>query len=44
MLVVALAASTLVVAVIVYDGEFTWIEGVALVGLYCIIAVSFWWG
>jgi Ca2+:H+ antiporter len=44
MLVVALAASTLVVAVIVYDGEYTWIEGVALIGLYCMIAAAFWWG
>jgi Ca2+:H+ antiporter len=43
-LVVALAASTLVVAVIVYDGEYTWIEGVALIGLYCMIAAAFWWG
>jgi Ca2+:H+ antiporter len=44
LLVVSLAASTLVVAVIVYDGEYTWIEGVALIGLYCMIAASFWWG
>jgi Ca2+:H+ antiporter len=44
LLVVALAASTLVVAVIIYDGEYTWVEGVALIGLYCVIAIAFWWG
>jgi Ca2+:H+ antiporter len=44
LLVAALAASALVVAVIIYDGEYTWIEGVALVALYVIIAASFWWG
>ena len=44
LLVVALAASTLIVAVIIYDGEYTWIEGVALIGLYCVIAIAFWWG
>jgi Ca2+:H+ antiporter len=30
--------------VITYDGESTWLEGVALIGLYCVIAISFWWG
>jgi Ca2+:H+ antiporter len=30
--------------VIVYDGESTWVEGLALVGLYAIIAATFWWG
>jgi Ca2+:H+ antiporter len=44
LLVAALGASAVVVAVIVYDGEYTWIEGVALIALYCIIAASFWWG
>ena len=44
LLVAALAVSAVVVAVVVYDGEYTWIEGVALVGLYCIIATAFWWG
>ena len=29
---------------IVYDGEANWLEGVALIGLYCILAASFWWG
>ncbi|MGH9114700.1 MAG: calcium/proton exchanger [Acidimicrobiales bacterium] len=44
LLIAALGASALVVAVVIYDGECTWIEGVALVGLYCIIAAAFWWG
>ena len=44
LLVAALAASAIVVAVIIYDGEYTWIEGVALIALYIIIAASFWWG
>ena len=44
LMVSALAVSTLVVTVIIYDGEYTWVEGVALIGLYCIIAASFWWG
>ena len=31
-------------ALIVFDGESTWLEGLALVGLYVIIAASVWWG
>ena len=30
--------SAVVVALIIYDGEYTWIEGVALIALYCIVA------
>ena len=44
LLVAALAISTLVVTIVVYDGEYTWLEGVALVALYCIVAAAFWWG
>ena len=44
LLVAALAISTTVVTVVIGDGEYTWIEGVALVGLYCILAAAFWWG
>lgn len=44
LLVVALGFSAALGAVIVYDGESVWLEGVALVGLYGIIAASFWWG
>jgi Ca2+:H+ antiporter len=36
--------STLLGALVVYDGESTWLEGFALIGLYAIIAASFWWG
>jgi len=44
MLVAALALAAIVNAFIVYDGESIWLEGLALIGLYCIIAASFWWG
>ena len=44
LLVAALAISTTVVTVIIYDGEYTWIEGVALIALYFILAAAFWWG
>ncbi|HEX6553705.1 MAG TPA: hypothetical protein VF026_13145, partial [Ktedonobacteraceae bacterium] len=44
LLVVALALTALLSTVITYDGESTWLEGMALIGLYAIIAVSFWWG
>ena len=44
LLVAALGISALVVVAVVYDGEYTWLEGVALVALYCIIAAAFWWG
>jgi Ca2+:H+ antiporter len=44
LLVAALAVSAVVVVSIIFDGEYNWVEGVALVGLYLIIAASFWWG
>jgi Ca2+:H+ antiporter len=44
LLVAALGVSAVVVLAIVFDGEYTWVEGVALVGLYGIIAGSLWWG
>lgn len=44
MLVASLALAAIVNAFIVYDGESIWLEGLALIGLYCIIAASFWWG
>lgn len=44
LLVAALAVSALVVLAVVFDGEYHWVEGVALVGLYGIIAGGFWWG
>ena len=44
LLVVSLALTAILSALIVYDGESNWLEGLALVGLYVMIAVSFWWG
>lgn len=44
LLVAALALSAILSTVIIYDGESTWLEGLSLIGLYSIIAVSFWWG
>jgi Ca2+:H+ antiporter len=44
LLVVALLLTAILSALIVYDGESNWLEGVALIGLYTIVAMSFWWG
>jgi len=44
LLVASLGLTAILGAVIVYDGESTWLEGAALMGLYGIIAASFWWG
>jgi Ca2+:H+ antiporter len=44
LLVAALGITAIINTVIIYDGESTWLEGLVLVGLYGIIAVSFWWG
>jgi Ca2+:H+ antiporter len=44
LLLVALGLAALLGTIIIYDGKSTWLEGLALIGLYCIIAVSFWWG
>jgi Ca2+:H+ antiporter len=44
LLVAALALATLLTALEVIDGESSWLEGLALVGLYVIIAASTWWG
>ena len=44
MLVAVLLIAVLVSAFIIYDGESIWLEGLALIGLYCIIASAFWWG
>ena len=42
--VAAVAIATIVALVVVYDGEYVWLEGVALIGLYGVIVVAFWWG
>ena len=44
MLLAALALAVIVSAFVVFDGESIWLEGLALVGLYCLIAIAFWWG
>ena len=44
LMIAALLLTTLTTAIIVNDGETIWIEGVALIGLYGIIAAAFWWG
>lgn len=44
LLVAALGLAALLGTVVTYDGESTWLEGVALIGLYGIIAAAFWWG
>jgi Ca2+:H+ antiporter len=40
----AVGLSAILTAVIVFDGESNWLEGLALIGLYVIIAASVWWG
>jgi Ca2+:H+ antiporter len=44
LLVAAVALAAILDTVIVIDGESTWLEGLALVGLYIIVAASVWWG
>lgn len=44
LLVVSLALTAFLCVLIVYDGESNWLEGLALIGLYALIAISFWWG
>ena len=44
LLVTTLVASVLAVSFIIVDAESVWLEGAALLGLYVIIAASFWWG
>jgi Ca2+:H+ antiporter len=44
LLAFALLLAAGLAALVVYDGESTWEEGSILVGLYVVIAASFWWG
>jgi Ca2+:H+ antiporter len=44
LLAIALLLAAGVGAAVVYDGESNWQEGLILVGLYVVIASSFWWG
>ncbi|HET7310789.1 MAG TPA: calcium/proton exchanger [Mycobacteriales bacterium] len=44
LLVGTVVAAVLAVSFIIIDGESVWLEGAALLGLYGVIAASFWWG
>ena len=44
LLVAAVTLTVLAVSLIIVDGRSNWLEGVALVGLYAVIAAAFWWG
>jgi Ca2+:H+ antiporter len=44
LLAIALLLGAGICALVVYDGESTWEEGAILVGLYVVLASSFWWG
>ena len=44
LLAITLLLAAGVAALITYDGESTWQEGIILIGLYVVIAASFWWG
>ncbi|HEU5279422.1 MAG TPA: hypothetical protein VFU26_11035 [Gaiellaceae bacterium] len=44
LLAICLLLAAWIVAIVVYDGESTWEEGVILVGFYVVVAASFWWG
>ena len=44
LLIVALVISTVIIALVILDGESNWLEGASLVALYVVIAASFWWG
>jgi len=44
LLIAALFIAALVAVFVVVDGESTWLEGVALLVLYMLIAAAFWWG
>ncbi len=44
LLVAALALTAVLASLVVMDGESTWLEGLALIGLYVILAASVWWG
>ena len=44
LLLAGLFLTAIVTALVVFDGESIWLEGVALIGLYVMIAAAFWWG
>jgi len=44
LLVVAVFLAVLIAVIITVDGESNWIEGAALIGVYILVAATFWWG
>jgi len=44
MLVAAVAIAVVMAVFITFDGESTWAEGATMLGLYAVVAASFWWG
>ena len=44
LLAISLLVAAAITSLVVYDGESTWEEGAILVGLYVVVAASFWWG
>jgi Ca2+:H+ antiporter len=44
LLAIVLLLAAGITSLVVYDGESTWEEGALLIGLYVVIAASFWWG
>jgi Ca2+:H+ antiporter len=44
MLLLSLGLAVIVSAFVVMDGKSLWLEGLALTGLYLLIAAAFWWG
>jgi len=44
LLLATLFMAALIATIVVVDGDYTWFEGVALLTLYCAIALAFWWG
>jgi Ca2+:H+ antiporter len=44
LLAISLLIAAGIGALVVYDGESTWEEGSILIGLYVVVAASFWWG
>ena len=43
LMIVALALTAIIAALVVFDGDSTTVEGACLVGLYTVIAAAFWW-
>jgi Ca2+:H+ antiporter len=44
LLVSTVVAAVLAVSFVIIDAESDWLQGAALVGLYVVVAASFWWG